>query len=63
RGPYDLLIEGGTIRDVRRHRPDAEIPADRVIDATGRYVMPGIVDLHGHIMFSRGGEPFPKDYV
>ena len=36
---------------------------DRIIDATGMYVTPGIVDLHGHIHFGRNRIPWPKDYV
>jgi len=36
---------------------------DRVIDATGMYVTPGLVDLHGHIHFSRDNVPWKKDYV
>jgi imidazolonepropionase-like amidohydrolase len=63
RGPVDILIEGSTISSIQPHRPTVPDDTDRVIDATGMYVMPGIVDLHGHIMFSRNGEPLPKDYV
>ena len=63
RGPMDILIEGSTITSMRPHRRNARITADRVIDAAGMYVMPGIIDLHGHTQFSRNGEPFPKDYV
>ena len=63
RGPMDILIEGSTIASIRPHRPNARVTADRMIDATGMYVMPGIIDLHGHTQFSRNGEPFPKDYV
>lgn len=35
---------------------------DKVIDATGMYVTPGIIDLHGHIHFSRNNVNWPKDY-
>ncbi|NIM50535.1 MAG: amidohydrolase family protein [Gemmatimonadales bacterium] len=63
RGPFDIVVEGSTIASIRPHRADANIRADRVIDATGMHVMPGIIDLHGHIMFSRNREPLPKDYV
>ncbi len=73
RGPYDLLIRGGYIESMTRSRPvdefgtsqpgSEEKRADRVIDASGMYVMPGIIDMHGHTQFSRAGEPMPKDYV
>lgn len=63
RGPYDVLIEGSRIAEIRHHDPDSSAKADRIIDASGMYVMPGIIDVHGHIMFSRNGEPLPKDYV
>lgn len=74
RGPMDILVEGSTIVRVapatppdefgtgRRDSARSPVP-DRVIDATGMYVMPGIVDLHGHIHFSRNRQPMPKDYV
>jgi imidazolonepropionase-like amidohydrolase len=75
RGPFDILVQGNTIVAVQASRPaefsGSSIPgqgqlsgsADRVIDATGMTVMPGIVDVHGHIQFSRGGKAMPKDYV
>jgi imidazolonepropionase-like amidohydrolase len=41
-----ILIRGGKIAAVGR---DIAAPADaNVIDATGRYVMPGIIDTHSH---------------
>jgi cytosine/adenosine deaminase-related metal-dependent hydrolase len=77
RGPMDIVIEGSTIASIRPARPINEFGTasrapraesrepqyDRIIDATGMYVTPGIVDLHGHIMFGRNNQPWPKDYV
>lgn len=46
-GPMDIVLENGLIAEVRSssNRP---IEADAVIDATGKYVMPGIVNTHMH---------------
>src|SRR5688500_7522391 len=74
RGPMDIVVEGSTISSVRPARPINEFGTgdnatrpearyDRVIDATGLYVTPGIVDLHGHIHFGRNRVPWPKDYT
>lgn len=47
-----LLIREGQIAAIgKKLKPD---PGMRVIDATGRYVMPGIIDTHSHIMISNG---------
>ena len=46
----DVLIEDGKILEVMRNgsgRPSA--PADEVIDAGGKYVLPGAVDIHTHM--------------
>uniref|UniRef100_UPI00286EA443 amidohydrolase family protein n=1 Tax=Sandarakinorhabdus sp. TaxID=1916663 RepID=UPI00286EA443 len=55
-GPADIIINGGKITDIRpagtpglpmrANRPPAN--PTREIDATGMYVLPGFVDMHGH---------------
>jgi imidazolonepropionase-like amidohydrolase len=50
----DLLIRGGKIAAVGQNlRPPA---GARVIDATGKYVMPGIIDCHSHMMLDAVNE-------
>ncbi|HYP53379.1 MAG TPA: amidohydrolase family protein [Pyrinomonadaceae bacterium] len=68
-GPKDILIEGNTIVDVVSLDPvavksgQAKRPAaDAEIDATGKYVLPGLINAHGHIQESRGGVPQPLEY-
>lgn len=45
-GIYDVLVEEGIIEKVA---PKIEAEADQVIDASGCYVMPGLIDLHVHL--------------
>lgn len=70
-GPVDLVIERDRITRITgvgvpglpikpEGRPKAE-PGDRDVDLTGMYVLPGFVDMHGHI----GGvdQGTPAEYV
>jgi imidazolonepropionase-like amidohydrolase len=61
-GPMDIVLQDGIIADIRpasAHPPDA----DAVIDATGKYVMPGIVNTHMHWHEERApGIPQPIQY-
>ncbi|GIX36046.1 MAG: hypothetical protein KatS3mg126_1825 [Lysobacteraceae bacterium] len=64
-GPADLVIEGNTIATIRAasqggQRPEAG-EGGRTLQLAGHYVLPGLVDMHGHI----GGEEqgVPAEYV
>ena len=59
-GPTDILVEDGVIS--RLGTSGAGWPeADMVIDATGKWVMPGIVNTHMHWHEERSG-PIPIQY-
>ena len=68
-GPVDIVIEGNRIREIRSVgfpkmpiKPEGR-PKDatREIDGTNLYVLPGFIDMHGHI----GGvaQGTPAEYV
>jgi len=68
-GPKDIVVEGNTIveiasldpvalREGRARRPAGDVE----IDATGKYVLPGLINSHGHVQYERGGIPQPVDY-
>jgi dihydropyrimidinase len=56
----DVLIEGELIREVRAGI--AEAAAERVIDATGMYVIPGGIDAHTHLDMPFGGTTSADDF-
>jgi hypothetical protein len=66
-GPYDIVIEGNTIAEMvpfdpvtaERRGESNRVTGDRVIEAEGMYVMPGMIDLHMHLR----EEPMPLEYV
>ncbi len=69
RGPMDIVIEGNRIVEVKNlGAPGLPIdperrPGDatREIDAHGMYLLPGLVDLHGHVGGTSQGTP--AEYV
>jgi imidazolonepropionase-like amidohydrolase len=70
-GPVDMVIEKNRIREIRsvgfpgipidpKGRPKAE-SGDQELDLSGHYVLPGFVDLHGHLGGREQGTP--AEYV
>jgi cytosine/adenosine deaminase-related metal-dependent hydrolase len=68
-GPRDIVIEGNTISEIvpidpvalksgRAKRPTGDVE----IDATGKYVLPGLINAHAHVQEERGGVAQPLDY-
>jgi urease alpha subunit len=47
-GPRDILIERGRIHRIAP-AGTISIVAPQVIDAAGRFVIPGLIDLHAHV--------------
>ena len=55
----DILVEGDKIRIIGTH---LAAQADKTIDATGKYVIPGGVDPHTHLDFPFGGTVTSDDF-
>src|SRR6059036_1119469 len=55
----DLLIEDGIVQLIGR---TLDIQADKVIDAAGRYVIPGGIDPHTHLDLPFGGTSSSDDF-
>jgi dihydropyrimidinase len=56
----DILIEGETISAIGA---SLDVNADRVIDAAGKYVIPGAVDPHTHMEMPFGGTVTCDDFT
>lgn len=52
---WDLLVEEGTIRGIER---DISPEGKMTIDCTGKYLIPGLFDMHAHTIFSHMNEAF-----
>ncbi len=68
-GPFDIVVEGNTIAEMVALDPVAvrsgtarRPTGDVEIDATGKYVLPGLINAHGHVQEERAGVAQPLDY-
>src|SRR5947209_16378944 len=55
----DVLVEGEKVTTMGR---SLEVDADRVIDAAGKYVLPGCIDPHTHLDMPFGGTVTIDDF-
>ncbi len=66
RGPQDIVVEGNKIAAVRgaNSRPDAYQNENHVLDGTGMYLLPGLINSHVHLQDERAGirQPFEYEY-
>ena len=64
KGPGDVIIKGNTIQSIGPALKDKEYKdAEKVIDGTGMYLLPGLVNIHAHIHDTRGEKPIPFEYL
>ncbi|UCE39740.1 MAG: amidohydrolase family protein [Candidatus Aminicenantes bacterium] len=65
RGPVDIILKGNSIQSVRsaNHRPEAYRENLHVLDGSGLYALPGLINIHAHIHDNRGGVPIPFEYL
>ena len=56
----DVLVEGERVTLIGA---SLDVPADKVIDATGKYVIPGAIDPHTHIEMAFGGTVTCDDFT
>ena len=48
-GEYDILVEGNQIKDVQARGSVSSASVEKDIDASGKWVVPGLIDLHVHL--------------
>ncbi len=66
RGPVDVILAGNTIESISfpaKKGNDAYQGDQHVIDAAGMYILPGLINMHGHLSDNRGGRHVPFEYI
>jgi dihydropyrimidinase len=58
--PADVAVDGGKIVAIGR---DLAVNAEKVVDATGKLVLPGALDAHTHMAMPFGGTVSPDSYL
>ena len=58
----DVYCENGTVTAIGKDLPAHRYQADRTIEASGHYVMPGGIDVHTHLDMPFGGTTSTDDF-
>jgi dihydropyrimidinase len=58
----DVYCDAGVVAAIGRNLPAHRFHADRTIDATGQYVLPGGIDVHTHLDMPFGGTTSADDF-
>lgn len=62
-GLRDIVIENNQIVSVAPSGFGSRQKADAEVDARGKYVLPGFINMHGHSHHERGNIPMPTEYI
>ena len=55
-----IVVEGGSISDIRPMSDFPDIPDGEVVDVAGRTVMPGMIDCHVHLSIDGDADPIAQ---
>jgi dihydropyrimidinase len=58
----DIYCADGTITAIGKDLPAARFQADTTVDASGKYVIPGGIDVHTHLNMPFGGSTSSDDF-
>ncbi len=62
-GPVDIIIKKNRILRITRAKPMGEYANfDAIIDGKDKYVLPGFINMHGHLQDERAGKFMPFEY-
>lgn len=64
KGPFDIIIEGNKIKSISSAKRDEKAyeKEKHILDGTGMYILPGFINLHGHLHDKRGDLSIPFEY-
>ena len=62
-GPVDIILKGNRILKITRAKPLSDYDKfDAIIEGKDKYVLPGFINMHGHLQDERAGKFMPFEY-